>query len=255
MSARVDLTLIDEDKNRVAHIELKAHNCTTEAIRKDLEKLLREKTTGCWFHTLERSDDRTIQALMAKFRQAFSLLANCLVTSDCSYLVAFFVLDTGRLTSQWLHLTGDGSQNNAALDAAFTQSVNSGWRTANFGIERTTESDRVIFRLPKSSARGKGAREAFLFLAPKVTPNTFLHLSARGGSYRIRKYDLDHPTARPKPYTLPAYPSLDALRHSGLLSVCVPVTREDLTHNVDEEPQYWCERIRKMNSEHTEVEG
>src|SRR5512138_943596 len=54
LSARVDLTLFGEDRKPIAHIELKAHNPQLEFIRKDLEKLLREKTTGCWFHTLER---------------------------------------------------------------------------------------------------------------------------------------------------------------------------------------------------------
>ena len=37
MSARVDLTLVNADCRRVAHIELKAHNCTKEAIRKPRE--------------------------------------------------------------------------------------------------------------------------------------------------------------------------------------------------------------------------
>jgi hypothetical protein len=60
MSARVDLTLYDSDRKPVAHVEYKSHNCGLEDIRKDLEKLLREKRTGCWFHTLENANRNTI---------------------------------------------------------------------------------------------------------------------------------------------------------------------------------------------------
>jgi hypothetical protein len=36
ISARVDVTLIGTDRKPIAHVELKAHNCSLESIRKDL---------------------------------------------------------------------------------------------------------------------------------------------------------------------------------------------------------------------------
>jgi hypothetical protein len=32
------------------------------------------------------------------------------------------------------------------------------------------------------------------------------------------------------------------------------VTAEDLDHNIDKEPQYWCERIRAVNRQHFTVD-
>lgn len=133
MSARVDLTIIGEKRTAVAHVELKAHNCTHEAIRKDLEKLLREKTTGCWFHTLERADRVTLRALRAKFRSAFSALAEYFPTDPSAYLIAFFVLDVAHLESRWLRFTGNESEDHAMLDAAFiAEDANFGWATSRF---------------------------------------------------------------------------------------------------------------------------
>jgi hypothetical protein len=63
MSARVDLTLFDSERKPVANIELKAHNCRVEDIRKDLEKLLRERTAGMWFYTLYRANGKTLVTL------------------------------------------------------------------------------------------------------------------------------------------------------------------------------------------------
>lgn len=117
ISGRVDLTILGSDRRRVARIELKAHNCNVEAIRKDLEKLLRERTTGMWFHTLHRADGRTLDSLFRKFKSAFSLLQECLRTNDRSYLMAFFVLEDARLHWQWLHLSGDDARKRAPRES------------------------------------------------------------------------------------------------------------------------------------------
>jgi len=248
MSARVDVTLIGNDFKPVAHVELKAHHCVIESIRKDLEKLLREKTTGCWFHTLEKADGRTLQSLLAKFKDAFSRLSDWLAANNCSYLFAFFVLDTACLTYRWLHFTGDKNENDAVLNTVLADtSLNSGWQTSCFRATPLNGSCNGIRQLNRTS--GRGGREAYLILAPNLAPNSFLHLSVRGGSYRVRLYNLNQPNARPKAFLVPGYASYDALRASGLISRSVPVTTEDLAHNVDKEPQYWCERIVSMNSE------
>lgn len=48
------MTLMLQSGRSPVNVELKAHYCGIESIRKDLEKLIREDTTGVWFHTLER---------------------------------------------------------------------------------------------------------------------------------------------------------------------------------------------------------
>ena len=256
ISARVDLTIFGSDRKPVAHIELKAHNCTVEAIRKDLEKLLRERTTGMWFHTLHRADGRTLDTLIGKFKSAFSLLPECLRTNDRSYLIAFFVLEDARLHWQWLHLSGDDARNREAVAAMFGEDVHrSRWTTAKFRDSDAGQASNAPARTEQSKARGKGSREAFFVFIPTLAPHTFLHLSVRGGSYRLRQYDLRRPGERPRAFTVPSCSSFEDLKAANIITEWVPVTAEDLCHRIEEEPQYWCERIRAVNLAHLPVQS
>jgi hypothetical protein len=75
VSARTDLALyklLDSGLQRVANIEFKAHNATTEQIKKDVEKLIRERITGNWFHLLSSANSATIPRLFEKFAAAFT---------------------------------------------------------------------------------------------------------------------------------------------------------------------------------------
>jgi len=157
ISARVDLTMFGPDRKPVAHIELKAHNCTVEAIRKDLEKLLRERTTGMWFHTLHRADSRTLDRLIGKFKSAFSLLPECLRTNDRPYLIAFFVLEDARLHWQWPHLPGDDARNREVVAAMFGEIVHrSRWTTAKF-------RDSAAGLVPNAAATRNGSNGGIPF--------------------------------------------------------------------------------------------
>ena len=248
ISARVDLTIFGSDRKPLAHIELKAHSCTVEAIRKDLEKLLRERTTSMWFHTLNRAGGRTLDTLIRKFESAFSLLPECLRTNDQSHLIAFFVLDDARLHWQWLHLSGDDASHREAVVAMFGEDRHrSRWTTAKFRDSDACQASNAAARTEQQTARGKGSREAFFAFIPTVAPGTFLHLSVRGGSYRLRLYDLRRPGERPRVFTIPSCSSFEDLRAGNIIAECVPVTAEDLCHSIDEEPQYWCERIREVD--------
>jgi hypothetical protein len=250
MSARVDLTLFGRERKPVAHIELKAHNCEVENVRKDLEKLLRERTTGMWFHTLYRANGGTMATLIRKFKSAFSLLPECLRTNDRSYLIAFFVLEDARLHWQWLHLTGDDARNREAISAAFKEDVHSQpWGTTTFGESRASEGGDSQLAAAINTARGKGAREAFFVFIPTLAPDTFLHLSVRGGSYRLRQYNLRQPDKRPRVFTA-RRATFEDLLASNIIENRIPVTMEDLAHSIDDEPQYWCERIREVNLAH-----
>lgn len=244
MSARVDLTLLGNDSRPVAHIEQKAHNCELESIRKDLEKLLRERSTGCWFHTLERADRDTIQALLGKFRAAFGMLPDCLAQSRASYLFAFFVLSSSRLTYQWVRFDGDSAHNISAIDTAFREGgADSGWQMLSFRLE----GDGKETECASSSSVGKGRREGYFVLAPSLASETFLHLSVRGGRYRIRGYNLENPVERPEIFRIGGCSTFEDLRASGVITRFVPVTAVDLHHNIDDEPAYWCNRIRALN--------
>ncbi len=119
ISARVDLTLLKGSTQRCAHVEFKAHNCGVEDIRKDLEKLLRENSTGMWFHVLENANRGTIKSLMGKFRKALESLSADVETCGCSFLFAICVLRKGCLQLRWLDFTGDVENNRAVVDDAF----------------------------------------------------------------------------------------------------------------------------------------
>jgi len=97
MSARTDLVVYASRPDasrpdapqtlmRSLAIEFKAHNPRVEAIRKDLEKLLREQYDGLWFHVLDNADSKTIPALMAKFAQVIGGLQT--LWQECTHTLA-----------------------------------------------------------------------------------------------------------------------------------------------------------------------
>ena len=240
ISARTDLTIYGQDLQRAAHIELKAHyDCSVENIRKDLEKLVREQRTGVWFHTLEREDNWRLKELISKFREAFERLSDHLQTTNTACLVSFLVLETGLLRWKWLQFTGELGRNLSAVHLAFDESSldSASWTTYRI------KTDQVVAFNPDSihhqqTSKGKGAREGFFVLVPSVASNTFVHLSIRGGSYRIRNYQETGSSRPPRPFRIPSYPTLEALRESGLIAQWVPITSEDSRYNVDTKPGY-----------------
>ena len=65
LSARIDVTVYRsrEPDDRILNVELKKGTADDEAFRKDFEKLLRERTNGLWFHTLDIANSRTWPSL------------------------------------------------------------------------------------------------------------------------------------------------------------------------------------------------
>lgn len=145
ISARVDLTLFGQTGHPSVHIELKAHHCGTESIRKDFEKLIREDTTGVWFHTLERGGGGRVEALLATFRTAFGLLSNYLEKCERSYLITICLLDAGLVYWRWLNLTGNLNLNLAAIDSTFQASglLSGAWQIVRFGTAPGERRDDV----------------------------------------------------------------------------------------------------------------
>lgn len=244
------------------NIELKAHYCGIESIRKDLEKLIREDTTGVWFHTLERGG--RLQSLFASFREAFARLSDYIGTSHTSYLISICLLDAGLVYWRWLNFTGTLDVNLAAIDSVLApNSLSSGaWEIIRCGHKYAgneadtsvsfetangfLEGERTRVK-PKVPFRGKGTREGFFIHAPKIAEDTYMHLSARGGSYRIRNFRLSGAVLSPTAFMVPGYSTLESLRASDLIAKWVSVTAEDSHHNVIEEPGYWYERICQIN--------
>ncbi len=69
MSATSDLNLYEvrnDTFKKVAGVEFKAHNPGAEIIRQDIQKLVRDKITGNWFHILEDIDSATLQSIFGK---------------------------------------------------------------------------------------------------------------------------------------------------------------------------------------------
>lgn len=63
------------------------------------------------------------------------------------------------------------------------------------------------------------------------------------------------PGSGSKSELVPGYPTFDSLRQSDVIELYIPLTAEDMMHNLDEEPEYWYERIRTLNSRHLRTEA
>jgi len=250
MSARIDLTLVGGAGQPCVNIELKAHNCGIEGIRKDLEKLVREDAIGIWFHTLERGD--RVQSLLDMFRLAFGQLSAYLGTSKTSFLISICSLEAKLLYWRWLTLTGQLDLNLAAIDDVFQASaLSSGsWQMTRFGSDGSGDQMDAVgaCKIPDTPYKGKCAREGFFIYAPSIANDTYMHLSSRGGSYRIRNF-YQTKAARASEFRVPGYPNLESLRTGRVIAKWLPVTTEDSRHNLINQPGYWYDRIRQVNQQ------
>ena len=251
MSARVDLTLGRAGQPHV-NVEFKANYCGIESIRKDLEKLLREDLTGVWFHTLEGGNRVRMESLLRDFRTAFGQVSAYLGRSSRSYLISICSLDTGVLYWTWLTLAGNLELNLAAIDDVFQihSLISGSWSTTHFGSNTPKdESDAARMNLDFEASRtGRGAREGFFVLIPSIAKDTYMHLSSRGDSYRIRNFYRTR-SAKTADFRIPGYATFQSLRDSGLIAEWLSVTADDARHNLIEQPGYWYERIRQINQQ------
>jgi hypothetical protein len=107
---------------------------------------------------------------------------------------------------------------------------------------------RMKMRMSNSAWKGRGAREGYFVYLPSMESETFLHLTIRGRSYRLRNFTSARPHAPGKAALLPGYPEIDHLRASGLVSRWIGVTPADLRQNVITKLEYWRARIAEVNA-------
>jgi len=103
-SAVSDLSLYEKTNDpsdpitytKVCNIECKALNPSDESIRKDIEKLVKEKENCAWGHLLINQDKGTLEGLFRKFISAFSselkMFPEDQISSDKAYFFAICIL-------------------------------------------------------------------------------------------------------------------------------------------------------------------
>lgn len=117
VSASSDMSLYihrEKDKEnssfeKIVNIEFKAHNPDYEHLRKDIEKLVRERLTGNWFHTLKNVDSGTLPSLFEKFKKSFIECAG-MTDGQISIIFCFCVMEKGwACLKHFLYDPGSGS--------------------------------------------------------------------------------------------------------------------------------------------------
>lgn len=94
LSALSDLSIyryIDNGFEKMANVELKAHNPATKNISKDIEKIIKEKIDSNWFHILKNIDKGTLPSVFDKF--IFSLKEHSNKGSKISILFCICILE------------------------------------------------------------------------------------------------------------------------------------------------------------------
>lgn len=94
LSALSDLSIyryIDNGFEKMANVELKAHNPDIKNISKDIEKIIREEKDGNWFHVLKNINKGTLPSVFDKF--IFSLKKHSNKSSKISILFCICILE------------------------------------------------------------------------------------------------------------------------------------------------------------------
>jgi hypothetical protein len=104
MSGRYDMAVYSNTESCDFEwiIELKAHNCPEESIRKDIEKMVMSNKDCIWFHVFKNEDSGTRRTVLDKF--------NCALTSEMTnhecqnqWIIAFIILDKSKLYLKTVH--------------------------------------------------------------------------------------------------------------------------------------------------------
>lgn len=260
LSARTDMTVWTSTgghRKRILSVELKAHNCQEEDVRKDLEKLVRERTDGVWFHTIRKANWRTFQRLCSKFARSFQTLKTHYEISDRAYLFVFCTLEPSFLLSHWVLFNGNNAHNTNEIESAFGDGEDSSLASWNILNLVTGKEEPGFFSRNRPAKRAYGfhigtggSRESSLILAPEINPRSFLHLSIRGPSYFLRDFTKTGPGRPPKPFRYKGCSNLEDFRKTVRVTKEVDTTPEDRNMSIDKRTEYWFKRISTLNCEY-----
>ena len=241
LSARIDVTVYGsgERRDRRLNVELKKGTADDEAFRKDFEKLLRERTDGLWFHTLDKAARRTWSTLETKMRSSFQAEREHVDAADHSLSFAFCVLSPPQLL--WFDLDLDGhfdSQWPQAMRDALDHPYTPSWHTA------TRPSARARSPRPAQPSSRKGSRKLLIYCA-EICEDSFVHLNIQGSSYRLRSFVGSR--------GMSCWVDRRARTTEDLLSRYRFAREIDVAsekENLDAKRQYWVERITELNRQH-----
>ncbi len=236
-SASTDMTVYHSRNpgDRILNVELKKGTANDEAFRKDFEKLLRERTDGLWFHTLEHASARAWATMEERMRSAFQTERKHVDAADHSLSFAFCVLTPPQFV--WFDLDLDGHFDSqwpqAMRDARDHPSTPSWWRP----VHSRSPS-------PAHSSSRKGSRKLLIYCA-EICEDSFVHLNIRGSSYRLRSFVGSG--------GMRCWVDRGAKTTEELLS------RYRFAHEIDvaseieslvSRRQYWADRISELNRQH-----
>lgn len=190
LSARTDLTIHRSRRSadRALAVEFKAGTAPVEVIRKDLEKLTRERVPGLWFHTLEKATPRILDTLIDHMREAWVQLAEHSGVANHSIHFVVCALEPAVMFNALLTL---GSDVNARLDATFAAGLTEwalhGPDAAEWPPAKTPRRSREP---SEPAAHDRRGWERWLIDCPQISPR-LLHFNRQGDSYRLRDYTRD----------------------------------------------------------------
>ena len=239
-SARVDVTVYGEsdDEERHVNIELKSRTPGVESFRKDFEKLLREKVAGLWFHTLKDANDGTWQTIEDNMGKAFRLLGKEISGSKHTIAFCFCVLKRPQFVGFQLNFSQDfDEQWPARFRQAVVQSESPDWGRHAVVPPAAEGRQRSVGR-----SYG-GPQQKLMVYCQEIYPDSFVHLSIRGESYRIRAY------VGPKQFNGP-WKQEGVTRTSELFERFRFVHEVDVAKerkNLDAEREYWQQRTIELN--------
>ena len=241
LSARIDVTVYGSRNpdDRILNVELKKGTADDEAFRKDFEKLLRERTDGLWFHTLDNAKSRTWSTLEEKMRHAFESEREHVDAAGHSISFAFCVLNPPRLVWFELDLRGDfDSQWPEAMRYALEHpSEPSWWTTAHPSPVRSSVPH------PEALLSSRKGHEKWLIYCPEICADSFIHLNIQGSSYCLRFGCFGVEGAKD-----PEAPTTQQLLTGHRFVHQIDVKRERI--NINKNPQYWVDRISECNRQY-----
>lgn len=153
ISASSDLSLYREKNDhfdKVINIEFKAHNPEPEDIRKDIEKLIRERIAGNWFHVLKNADSGTLPVLFGKMRKSLLECEIFLEKVELSFIFCFCVLEKSWACMKHFYYNPKEENFQEYLDTFFAL----GYSVQAGKIEVAQENNwNIIKKLPCGNSR------------------------------------------------------------------------------------------------------